>query len=178
MKYHLSTRLKALVAALFLSGLPAAAIQVRGVTYFEHPPRLLKALTTMNGVNTWGATYYFTVEIPITAGEPLQRVLIQQTEGFAEISFSSDHITAYAEDDRQKTRLPLGDVQVNPQDHRLSITFDPPVAPGKTVVLRLVPDRNPSTPGVYLFGVTAFPAGEATHGQFLGYGRLQFYSWR
>lgn len=30
--------------------------------------------------------------------------------------------------------------------------------------------------GVYLFGVTAFPAGEKSHGQFIGFGRLHFYN--
>jgi hypothetical protein len=175
MKYDLSATLKTLVATLVLTGLPAAAIQVQGVTYFEHPPRLIKAITTMNGVNVWGATYYFTLELPITAGEPLQRVIIQQAEGFSPISFSPHNITAYVEGDRQKIPLPLGEVQVNSQDRLLSITFAPPVTPGTTVVLQLLPDSNPFTPGVYLFGVTAFPAGEAVHGQFLGYGRLQFY---
>ena len=54
-----------------------------------------------------------------------------------------------------------------------TIAFDPPVSPGTTVTVALRAKRNPSG-GVYLFGVTAFPAGERSWGQFLGYGRLHF----
>jgi len=54
------------------------------------------------------------------------------------------------------------------------VTFDPPVTPGKRSI-GLRPVRNLRFSGVYLFGVTAYPVGEKSHGQFLGFGRLHFY---
>jgi hypothetical protein len=56
------------------------------------------------------------------------------------------------------------------------VTFDPPVPPGKIITIGLRPTRNPLYDGVYLFRVTAFPPGEKATGQFLGFGRLQFYT--
>ncbi|MDZ4877634.1 MAG: hypothetical protein CLLPBCKN_007069 [Chroococcidiopsis cubana SAG 39.79] len=53
------------------------------------------------------------------------------------------------------------------------IAFDPPVSPGTTVTVALRAESNPDG-GIYLFGVTAFPAREKSSGQFLGYGRLHF----
>nr|WP_199755917.1 DUF2808 domain-containing protein [Chroococcidiopsis cubana] len=47
------------------------------------------------------------------------------------------------------------------------------MSPGTTVTVALRAKRNPSG-GIYLFGVTAFPTGEKSSGQFLGYGRLHF----
>jgi Protein of unknown function (DUF2808) len=55
------------------------------------------------------------------------------------------------------------------------VQFNPPVQPGRKVTIALSPQRNPAYSGVYLFGVTAFPTGEKSHGQFLGFGRLHFY---
>ncbi len=46
------------------------AIQLRdGIIYFVQPPDLVEATTTFNGVNVWGATYYFTINVPENAGE-------------------------------------------------------------------------------------------------------------
>ncbi|MUG99303.1 DUF2808 domain-containing protein [Scytonema sp. UIC 10036] len=38
-------------------------------------------------VYVWGATYYFTVSVPETAGEPLQKIAINQREGADYIHF-------------------------------------------------------------------------------------------
>ena len=64
---------------------------------------------------------------------------------------------------------------IDEDQQSVTLTFDPPVAPGNTVTIALEPERNPRRSGVYLFGVTAYPSGEKTYGQFLGYGRLHFY---
>ena len=156
----------------------AQAIQLRdGTVYFAHPPDLVEATTTFKGVNTWGATYYFTLNIPQNAGEPLQRVTIQQQEGGYDIRFDLEDSRAFEGTRSNKgARLTLGDVTRERETQTVSVTFSPPVPPGKTVTIGLRPVRNPMFPGVYLFGVTAFPPGEKTHGQFLGFGRLHFYN--
>lgn len=157
---------------------PATAIQLAdGTVYFAQPPRLVKATTTFNNVNAWGATYYFTLTVPQKAGEPLQKVTIIQREGGDNIRFDLKDSRAFVGTRNHKgARLTLGEVTRERKTQTVSLTFNPPVPPGKTVTIGLRPVRNPLFSGVYLFGVTAFPLGEKAHGQFLGFGRLHFYS--
>ena len=151
------------------------AVQLRdGKVYFVQTPRLVKATTTFDDVNIWGATYYFTVEIPSDAGEPLQKVTINQHSGLDDINFDLEDSFAISKSNGKKQKLPL-QITEKPKSKTVSVTFDPAIEPGKTITIALKPVRNPSVEGVYLFGVTAFPKGEQSHGQFLGYGRLHFY---
>lgn len=167
-----------LSAVLWIGGTAAIAVQLRdGRVYFVQPPSLLKATTTQSGTRVWGATYYFTLRLPATAGEPLERVAIAQREGVDAIRYDLDDTFAFVQSEAQyKTPIPLGEVTADRKARTVTVTFDPPVAPGQTVTIALRPVRNPGVSGVYLFGVTAFPAGEAAYGQFLGYGRLHFYN--
>ncbi len=153
----------------------AQAVQLAdGTVYFNHPPRLLEARTTEKGIRTFGAKYYFTLSLPADAGEPLQRVTIAQRQAADNIRFSLDKTQAFADQDRE-SEVSLGEVVDDKETQAVSVVFNPPVQPGQSVTIRLRPRRNPDVPGVYLFGVTAFPPGEKTHGQFLGFGRLHFY---
>ena len=159
--------------------LPGAAIAVQlsdGKVYFTRPPRLVKASTTQDRVRAWGATYYFVLELPEDAGEPLQHVRIHQHEGRDTLYYELEESYAFSGKSRRRgTPLPLASVRHDPEARAITLTFDPPVTPGQIVTLALAPHYNPSSSGVYLFGVTAFPAGENPHGQFLGFGRLHFY---
>lgn len=147
-----------------------------GTVSFEKSPRLLGATTTHNQIYAWGATYYFTLELPENAGEPLRQVTINQRQGFDNIRFKLTDSRAFEGTPRNKgERLTLAEVTQNAETKAISVTFDPPVMPGKTVTVGLRPVRNPWVGGVYLFGVTAFPAGEKPYGLYLGVGRLQFY---
>jgi Protein of unknown function (DUF2808) len=155
----------------------ASAIQLAdGTVYFEKPPSLVSASTTFNTAHTWGATYYFTLSLPENAGEPLQRVTITQQEGIDSVEFDLEEGRAYEGGRRNSgPRIALGGVTQTGDKRSLDITFSPPVPPGRSVTIELKPVQNPRYGGVYLFGVTAFPAGEKSHGQFLGFGRLHFY---
>ncbi|BAY07233.1 DUF2808 domain-containing protein [Calothrix sp. NIES-2098] len=157
---------------------PSPAIQLQdGTVYFAEPPRLVSATTTYNEVYVWGATYYFTLNLPENAGEPLQKVTINQREGLDYVRFDLKNTVAFAEtSSHTKQKLGLKDATSDRKTRTTSLIFDPPVDPGKTITIALQPRQNPSVSGVYLFGVTAFPAGKKSHGQFLGYGRLTFYS--
>ncbi|RCJ41271.1 hypothetical protein A6770_09365 [Nostoc minutum NIES-26] len=173
---------------------PSSAIQLQdGTVYFAQPPRLVGAVTTYNDVYVWGATYYFTVSLPENAGEPLQKITINQREGVDYIRFDLQKSFAFEgtrSDKGQKVGLKDATSDASWQAASLreasptrlrktktvSLTFDPVVSPGTTITIGLKPVQNPTVAGVYLFGVTAFPAGEKSHGQFLGFGRLQFYS--
>ncbi|MCL1468483.1 DUF2808 domain-containing protein [Argonema galeatum] len=176
---RISTWLAATVAIStgLLSGAEvASAVRLAdGTVYFAQPPSLVSATTTFNDVYMWGSTYYFTLNVPPNAGEPLERVAIAQQEGIDDIEFELEDSRAFEGTRRDKGQRIALEAMEGDNKRSLSFTFDPPVPPGKTVTIALNPVRNPRYAGVYLFGVTAFPAGEKTHGQFLGFGRLHFY---
>ncbi len=158
-------------------GQPALAVTLSdGTVNFMGVPRLEGASTTFNQTYAWGATYYFTIVVPEDAGEPLQRIAIAQHEGSDDIEFDLKESRAYEGKRRNReSEIPL--LAATPQNNRriLEISFNPPVSPGKTVTIALKPIQNPRYGGVYLFGVTAFPAGEKARSYFLGFGRLHFY---
>ncbi|WP_066382757.1 DUF2808 domain-containing protein [Anabaena sp. CA = ATCC 33047] len=156
---------------------PSQAIQLQdGTVYFAQPPRLVAATTTYNEVYAWGAKYYFTISVPENAGEPLQKITINQREGVDHIHFDLKNSFAFVGTRANKgEKIKLKDVTSDRNTRTISINFEPPISPGKTITIGLKPWRNPAVAGVYLFGVTAVPLGEKTHNQFLGFGRLHFY---
>jgi Protein of unknown function (DUF2808) len=154
------------------------AVQLRGESFFEHPPTLLNASTTERQTATSRAIHYFTLSVPADAGEPLQRVTIAQKDGNSvtqRVQYEADATRAYigTRHDRQ-SELTLGETTFDRKTKTISVSFNPPVPAGQTVTIGLRPVRNPLEDGIYLFGVTAYPAGDNAHGQFLGYGRLDF----
>jgi hypothetical protein len=176
--YLLST---AMACTLAIGSYPSnlsQAVQLRdGKVYFIQPPRLEEVVTTYKDVYVWGATYYFTINIPENAGEPLQKITINQREGGDRIRFDLEDSKVFEGTRSERgQRLGIKDATSDRKTKTVSLTFDPPLPPGRIVTIGLKPRRNPSVAGVYLFGVTAFPPGENAHGQFLGYGRLQFYN--
>jgi Protein of unknown function (DUF2808) len=161
------------------SPMPAQAVQLQdGKVYFVQPPSLVSAATTERRASSSGASYYFTLNVPADAGEPLQQVEIAQRDGSIQarlVQFDAEDSRAFVGTRRDRgDDLSLGETTFNRDTQTLSVVFDPPVPPGTTVTLKLQPKRNPRRDGIYLFGVTAYPAGADAHGQFLGYGRLQF----
>jgi Protein of unknown function (DUF2808) len=181
MRFSTFTHLMALTPALLgVLSLPSNPVQLGdGSTAFVNPPRLIRSTTTNSDVFGWSATYYFTVEVPETAGEPLQKLTIQQREGFdRDLDYDLRRSVALegVSYRRKAPRISLGNVTFDRKTQTLVIPFDPPVAPGKTVTVGVSPYSNPSTGGIYLFGVTASPPGEKVRSQFLGFGRLSFFS--
>jgi Protein of unknown function (DUF2808) len=175
---RLSLGVIAAIASLLLA-VPVKAVQFSdGTIHFAGVPSLGKVSTTDNQAWAWSVTYYFTIQVPADASEPLGRVVLQQTEGVDSIEFNLKQTFAYLDGDssapgvRNQT-IPLQ--ATNMDKDALEVQFDTPIEPGKTVTLGLKPYNNPHTGGVYLFGVTTFPAGEKVQSQFIGTGRLQFY---
>ncbi|MBE9013767.1 DUF2808 domain-containing protein [Pseudanabaenaceae cyanobacterium LEGE 13415] len=155
--------------------IPAQAVQVRGTTYFVSPPRLVDTSSTQNYVYAWSATYYFTLDVPENAGEPLQRVTIAQDPAIDRVRFNLRETEAFDGGSRSNTRIGLGEVTQDEKNRAITVNFNPPVAPGKRVTIALSPYQNPAFGGVYLFGITAFPQGDPAYGQFLGFGRISIY---
>jgi len=133
-----------------------------GKTYFNQIPRLVDAYTTQNSVNVSNALYYFNIQVPKDAEEPLKKIEIKQFRALEDIELDP-------------TETQTGTAIAIDKDKNISVVFNPPIAPGENINIKLRSVRNPRIGGVYLFGVTAFPQGEDPYGQFLGYGRLHFY---
>jgi hypothetical protein len=146
-----------------------------GAIAFEQPPRLVSASTPYNEASVSNTTYYFTVEVPANAGESLQQVTFTQVSGIEKIDFNQNDTAAFlGTRDRRSEKLDINAVTSNDKQN-FTVNFAQPIPPGQTVTIALRTYRNPSSDGVYLFGVKAFPSGEQKIGQFLGVGRLQFY---
>ncbi len=178
---HLRTNV--LILGLLLSSsllaLPAVAVRLRnGQTFFNYPPRLLQATTSVVAARASGATYYFTLNLPENAGEPMQTIKIVQRQNADTVEFQPSQSFAFV--GTRSARGPalflasIGGFQSSDTQEAI-VVLETPVPPGSTVTVALKPRRNPEPGGIYLFGVTAFPIGENSSGQFLGYGRLTFY---
>lgn len=175
MKFSFRLGIIACMATTSLSMLSATAITLYdGKTYFTKPPRLISSSTSQDGSYIWGASYYFTIEIPEQAGEPLAKLVIEQQAGQGQPQFSARDAEIFeGTRNQQGNRFKLQSIEIREDPVTISASFDPPIPPGKTVTLRLYPVRNPQIGGVYLYGVTAFPPGEQPYGHFLGFGRIR-----
>lgn len=155
------------------------AVEVRGQTYFTHPPLLVDATTTYNTVAVSYPTYYFTLSIPEDAGEPLGEVVITQQDGETAsrlVRYDTEETRAFVGTTRDRgEEIAIAETQFDRDTQSVAVRFATPIPPGTIVTIGLEPTRNPRLSGVYLFGVTALPAGASPYRQFLGYGRLQFY---
>lgn len=156
---------------------PSAASELRdGTIFFQSSPRLLEAYSTFSDARVWGAKYYFTLHLPENAGEPLEKLVIEQRQGFEKIDFQSEETFAFVGDPNAKqAEIPLTEVAENEATREISLTFASPILPGTTFSVALKPRRNPRYGGVYIFGVTAYPAGEQSRGTYLGIARFHFY---
>lgn len=145
-------------------------------SFFRKSPSLLNATTTFSSVRAWGATYYFTIQLPQDAGDSLGKIAIAQREAPDEISFYLDRTVAFKGTHQRKGEtLNIESVTQDEETGAIAVTFVPPVPAGTTLTIGLKPKRNPDYSGVYLFGVTAVPAGENPYSLYLGVGRLTFY---
>jgi hypothetical protein len=163
------------ISVLILLIFSASAATLRdGKTYFEKPPRLTSSTTTQDGSYIWGASYFFTIDIPEKAGESLAKLVIVQETGQGQPQFNAKEAEIFEGTRKQAgDRLKFQSIEITEDPVTVTAIFDPPIPPGKTVTLRLYPVRNPQVGGIYLYGVTAFPPGEQAHGQFLGFGRIR-----
>lgn len=175
----ISVKALGLLVPASLLGLSANAAPLSdGQSFFKHPPRLLQATTSISGTGLPGATYQFTINIPENAGEPLKAVTIghAEREDLDTVVFKYDESHAFAgASSAGGPQVPLSSIGGSQSlSNEVTAAFDPPVLPGRTVTIVLKPQRNPTKAGIYLFGVTAYPVGESSLGQFLGYSQLQF----
>lgn len=175
---------------VFLSAVPTEAIEVnegkelccmnedwQGQGFFRRSPRLIRSAATFRNRNNTAAKYQFTIEVPEDAGAALGAVKIQQKENVDTVVFNQNKNTAFVGDSLAGgPALSLAAIGGASQPGEATIVFNPPVEPGNTITVSVKPKRNPFTGGIYLFGITAYPAGESSQGMYLGSGRIHINS--
>ncbi|MBC7882735.1 MAG: DUF2808 domain-containing protein [Anaerolineae bacterium] len=137
--------------------------------FFSKVPELKRSATDNFSSAYNYARYTFEVTVPVESGASLGGLVIGIPFGIR--LPSPDYIQAVSGDGKP---VALKTIQVTSGAVRLG--FAEAIAPGGQVNIEFYPMRNPRTGGTFLFEVTALPAGETVHPQFLSYGRITFYS--
>ena len=164
--------------AIALPGLPTAAVQLSdGSTAFTSPPRLADFVTFDNFIYERNPTYYVTVNLLPEAGEPLQTLTVRLIEGrFTRLNFRTERLAVFAGGRRDRgTEYAIAATEYNDDDQTLTIQLAEPASPGQQLTFALELVRNPRFSGVYLYEVTAAPAGDQPRFQRVGTGRIHIY---
>ncbi|MEM1311615.1 MAG: DUF2808 domain-containing protein [Cyanobacteria bacterium P01_C01_bin.70] len=170
-----------LLAAIASVALPSGAVQLGdGTTAFDSPPRLDGFMTFDELAQARNAIYYVTVHLLPEAGEPLQTVSISLIEGrFTRLDYRTDQIAVYGGNPRERsTEYPVESASYDDDSQTLTIRLAQPAEPGQNLTFELNLVRNPRFEGVYLYDVTAAPAGENPRFQRIGTGRIHIYERR
>jgi Protein of unknown function (DUF2808) len=140
-------------------------------------PRLVK----VSGIHlepSGVGTFYFTIHVPTSYGKSLEAIRISQIpEGDRLIHFDANQskVVTGQRVTRNSEVIPLSAIG-GPEDEKtgaVTLAFAQPVMPGTTITVAVEAVRNPIG-GIYQFGVTAYPVGDSTTGQYLGTGRVTF----
>ena len=145
------------------------------ISYFSRSPRLINVMTTYRGARVRRPRYYYTIDLPNGSGNSLKTITINQRQGSEEIDYyPQDTIAFQGTPNHRENPLTIAETTWDKTTETMTITFDPPVSPGTTFTIGLKAKKNPEYGGIYLFGVTAFPAGNNPRPLYLGSGRLHF----
>lgn len=166
-----------LAACLSFAAVPSEAVVLRGRTYFERPPRLVKMVTFFTTVSHYSPDYFLVLDLPTDSGEPLGSVTLKQTEGVDRFfQFRLDATRAYVGEPRGfGAEIPVAQTTFDNDQRLLTVQFAQPVTAGQRITVVVRPQLNPDVAGTYLWGITAYPAGAEPSGQFLGFGRINIY---
>ena len=168
----------ALVWAIATALFPVGAVELSdGSTMFTSPPRLVSFVTTENVTHRKNATYYVTVNLLPEAGEALKTLKVSLIEGrFTRLDYHTDDIEVFAGEQGDRQRDYAVDFAEYDEDSQtLTVQLATPADPGQYLTFALKPVRNPTRSGVYLFEVTAAPAGDNPVFQRAGTGRLNIF---
>lgn len=151
--------------------LPPVSQFADGTVFFNQIPQFLGAKTYDPITFTFRPKYYFTLAVPATSLVPLSRVQLKQISGNSTIEFLPGLNQALI----KGSSSPIAITQVpNTPARTNEFLLEPAIQSGQEVTLILTATRNPTVPGVYLFGVTVYPLGEKVIGNMTGTARLQF----
>ena len=138
-------------------------------------PELLQ-LTHTRVTNNWqyrDANYLFNINIPTESVAPLQSITFAQIEGADYPSYSTRKSYVFEGGDRNQ-KISSATVVDNFDDRTVTVTFDPPLQPGRNITVALRSFRNPRD-GIYIYQVACLPIGENSRPRRLGTARLNFY---
>jgi hypothetical protein len=167
----------AVFSAVIPTSLAAAEMNGSSMTTVE-APRLLK-VSGLHLEASGAGTFYFTISVPVSYGKALEAIRISQIpEGDRLINFDANQskVVVGQRMARNSEVIPLSAIG-GPEDEKtgaVTLAFAQPVMPGTTFTVAVEAERNPIQGGIYQFGVTAYPVGEGTTGQYLGTGRVTF----
>ncbi|MBD0269455.1 MAG: DUF2808 domain-containing protein [Cyanobacteria bacterium Co-bin8] len=156
-----------------VSGLPAAASRLpSGRVVFDSSLELIDVSPLE--ANGEPERYQVVIQIPLTAAEPLEALVIKPRDSNAGLSFDLNTTEVFVGDTYGLgPEVPLASVGGTPLDlNQVLVVLENPAPPGTTLSIVLNPQQRPAD-GVYELGITAYPAGEDSVGQFLGYGQIQ-----
>lgn len=167
----------ALAVVLASHGLSLADQLSDGSVAFTAPPRVIAASTTRQSTTARNATYYFTLDLPANAGEPLGKVVITPLTGTHWMrSYDTEATEAFVGDRYSRgADLAISSVVEDPETLAVTISFAQPVSPGQVITIALIPTRTPRSGGSYDFEVTTFPSGGQGVAQYAGVMRLNFF---
>lgn len=155
---------------------PAAALEIRGSTYFRKGPFRLSMLTYSSNVSQPWPEYYVTIPMPEQAGANLGALEIQQIGGADwQFGFDASRTRAFIGKPRREGRPVPVEATFDEQRRQFLIRFPQPPVPGETVTVALRPIRNPIQADTYLFTVRAFPDGPQPVATPVGVGRVRIY---
>lgn len=158
-----------------LAPLMATSAGASNQSSFLHLPALVRAHALHNSSSS-PSIYEFTISVPADAGAPLKAITITQDKNLETVRFNAMGHKAFAGNRYAAgMEIPLASMGGPEVPGTAMVVFEQPVQPGSTVTVAVDSKANPSWGGVYEFGVTAYPAGDNGQGQFLGYGRINFY---
>jgi hypothetical protein len=148
-----------------------------GSTMFNSPPRLVSFVTTRDRASDRNAIYYVTVDLLPEAVEPLQTLQVSLIEGrFPRLDYHTEEIEVFQGERHDRGQpLAIAAADYNDDTQTLTIQMAAAIAPGQRITFALKPVRNPAWEGVYLFEVTAAPAGEKPVFQRVGTGRIHIF---
>ena len=163
-----------LAANSSLSQLPTVTPETRPTTQFADALRVVEEGATPRDEGR-RSRYYFTINLPTSAAAPLEQVTFEQILGVDYPRFVTREIVAFEGSRRNRAQeLPLGMVVSDPDTRTVTVTFDPPVAPGRLVTIALRVSRNPRE-DAYQYRLTAYPSGSSSREQSLGVSRIDIY---
>lgn len=164
------------VALGAVGGGAAAALELRGRTYFTRPPWSVELVSYYTTVWEPFAEYYFTVQLDPAAGASLGGLRITQTRGVDRtFPFDVNATRAFLGRPRQQGASVPVQARFEQSSRTFELSFPEPVPPGSTVTVSLKPWNNPAMADTYMFAVTAFPSGPDPSPAPLGYGTLRIY---
>lgn len=139
-----------------------------GRVVFDSPLELIELTPLLS--ESGSTRYRLVIQIPPSAGESMEALVIAPRRRQASIAFDLQATEAFlSRANNEVQAIPLASIGGNPVDlNQVLVVFEQPVLPGNqvTVVLTALPSTSSS---IHELGVTAYPAGEDSIGQVLGY---------